>query len=129
MTSTRLQTALRMEYATHDPASNDIVTGDFTIDGAWHELDLDSFVTVPNGAIGFFAKAVVRDTGPNYELNVRHTSQSNEEQRCPVNCQVANVYIPSLFLVPLDGDNKFDYRCSAGLNECYLTVLWWIFEK
>jgi len=117
-----------LEYDDDDPAANDITQADLTIDGAWHECDLDSYKSVPSGAIGAIFKASCKDNTVSMLFRVRHTSQSNVYQAHAMRTQVANLYNDSLLFAPLDANNKFDYYVDNGMDNVALTVLWWVRE-
>lgn len=116
----------RMEYDDDDPATDDIVIGNLTVDGAWHELDLDTYKTVPSDAIGFFATVIIRDTaGGNLLCQFRHTSQSNNQQIVflkTIGVSHGGYVVP----IPLDSNHKFDYLVEVGMDSCTLRILWWI---
>jgi len=114
-----------LEYDDDDPAARQILDADLTDDGAWHEFDLDGAVTVPSGAIGFFATIIIDDGARSY-FRFRHTSQSNVNQ-------VSQGYVfestwTAMFVsIPLDINHKFDYFFSADFDYIGITVLWWVF--
>lgn len=112
------------EWDDADPAAAQIDQGDLTIDTAWHELDLDSFVTVPSDAVGAWARVSVIDSASaGLYLFIRSTSQSNNPQSNMIRTQVVNVYNDGLFYIPLDSDHKFDYLASNGLDGVSIAIL------
>ena len=115
-----------LEYDDDDPAANQIDVGDLTVDSAWHELDLDSFVTVPSDAIGFFAEVIMRDVGGGHlQIKFRSTAQSNAVQRVELYTTESD-YMGYVVPIPLDATNKFDYWVENGMDNVFINVLWWI---
>jgi len=116
-------------YDDEDPAAEDIVLGDLTADGAWHELDLDAFKTVPSGVIGCFANVVIQEAGgTSQRILFRSTDQTNSIQRSEARCGNA-AFLGGVVPIPLDSDHKFDYLVSAVVDFINITVLWWIYPK
>lgn len=117
--------AHRSEWDDDDPAAAQIVTGDFTIDGAWHELDMDSFVTVPSGVDGCLCRVYFKDDAVGKKVRFRSTSQSNALQVSEGRTQVANAWKTANLFIPLDSNNKFDYYVDTGMDDLNVVILIW----
>lgn len=119
-----------LEYDDNDPSSYDIVHSDLTIDGSWHECDLDSYKTVPDGVVGFIARFQIRDTvGGDCWAKLRATWQSNNYQTVSMATLEYDDYVIQTVPIPLDSNHKFDYLGDSGLDNFSITVMWWIYEN
>ena len=114
-----------MEYDDDDLAAYDITQTNVIIDGAWHELDLDTYKTVPSNAIGFLGNIYIEGTAINQLIIFRDTSQNNEYQASNLRTKNDNIG-RGILPISLDSNHKFDYRCNANLIGIGITVVWWI---
>lgn len=110
-----------------DPNGQHFGQADMTLNGAWHELDLDNYITVPDNAIAVYMKVLIQDNVANSYLTFRSTSQSNEWQNVYIITQVANQNVTQSVIIPLDSNHKFDYKGTNGLNAVIAVVLGWIY--
>ncbi|GAH84380.1 unnamed protein product, partial [marine sediment metagenome] len=85
-----------------DPAAVDWVTGDFTRDGAWHDLDLSAIVPAGAKAVvfqGFFKSSVVEEI-----FQLRKKGNANAVNVSQLRSQVAAVLISGDLTCPCDTD-------------------------
>lgn len=119
-----------LEWNDADNNGWEIDHGDTTEDSAWHELDLDSYVTVHSGAIGAVFRVSMSDSNGSIVYGLfRSTTQSNGYQ---VACGLSQGASAAPFrldlecMIPLDSDNKFDYYFVNTVTSLGMIVNWWI---
>jgi hypothetical protein len=116
--------AVSIEWLDEDPAAYHITQADLTMDGTWnHTLDLDDFITVPEGSILAIARIAIKDASTQQALYVRPHGFSNIAAVNGLATLVANAYNLGLLFIPLDADNIFDYYSSAGIDVIGITIL------
>lgn len=116
-----------MVYDDDDGASNDNENVGWTKDASWHEMDWDTYKTVPSGVKGAYFKVVYKSNAVGHTISFRSTTQSNAFQIAWHITVVANVYHSATCFIPLDSDHKFDYLISNSNIELRMTVLWWVY--
>lgn len=103
-------------------------------DLAWTELDLDTYVTVPDGAIGIILETYVIDTGaarPTLSLR-KKGEDTNSWQEARNSAQVAGVAHETLAIVGFDTDHILEYRLQStaggGTASFYLKLMGWVMQ-
>ncbi len=95
-----------------DPATYDWTVGDFTADGAWHDLDCSAIV--PAGAtavvltVNGLAVTVARS------LKLRRKGNVNEINIAHLNVQAAVISNAEEYIVPLDSNRFLEYKITIG---------------
>jgi len=95
-----------------DPAAWDFMLANFTIDNAWHELDLSGIVPAKAKAVHLIVYAHNSILGQ--AVQFRHTSQVNEVNRAFCKTIVANLSNWFDIVQALDADRKIDYKAPPG---------------
>ncbi len=108
-----------------DPATVDFEIGDFTINGAWHTLDLSSLVTLS-------ARAVLLDVdfdnnSANKHITLRQNGNSNDINHFDVATKVAGQNEHANAIVSPDSARLIEYKITAtGWTALSMAVRgWW----
>lgn len=110
-----------------DPAANDFTVGDFTTDGGTYDLDLSG--VVPAGAKTALLKITLEDDAVASYIQITKNGFSNWPSANLLRTIVANVPHDDMFVVPLDGDRKAQYRATNTVfTTITITVVGWWFE-
>ena len=105
-----------------DPAAADFGTGDFTIDGAYHDLDLSGIIpsTAKSVVLLVYAKDdVISDAGGVY---FRKNGNTNSAVVPWVNPQVADITIRAQLIVACDTSQKIEYLVTTSLTALNVTI-------
>lgn len=111
-----------------DVASASFSTGDLTLDGEWHELDLSNFIPVGTKRVRLHA-ILKSDNVVGTLFEMRHYAYNNWPNSAPERVAVADVSQYKFCEISVDSLRKIAY---AAWNEgtwtyVYLTVVgWWI---
>lgn len=95
-----------------DPAAVDYITGDFTKDNTWYELDLSG--VVPAGAKAVAITIVVFTTAVGSELSFRRAGNLRTINKATIMTQVANIFLANDLVIAVDSDRKIEYRASVA---------------
>jgi len=109
-----------------DPADVDFVMPFWTIDNAYHDLDLSSII--PKGTKAVLARLLIRSTYDTDWVVIRTKGQTNDFNRTRLRMQVANVFNEAdIWLMP-NADRLCEYKISSygTWNEIGLTIRGWI---
>lgn len=108
-----------------DPAAFDFEIGDFTKDGAWHDLDLSAII--PENSKGVALFIILRATAVGRYIALRRGGQTNSSNQTYMLVQVAGVMFTLDVIVPIDSNRIIQYKIHAGVDQrCDLTVkAWW----
>ncbi|GAH38338.1 unnamed protein product, partial [marine sediment metagenome] len=109
---------LKTAYVDISDTAPNLVTGDFTIDGADHLLDLSAHL--PVGATAVNLKCRGRTTDIAGIAYFRHPDAPNIGS-CRLRTQVANHFIANSFVCGLDSGRNIEYKI-AGANWDDLTL-------
>lgn len=116
-----LKEALRGEYHMFvdrgDPASYDFVKTDFTIDGAWHDLDLS--LIVPKIARAVLLIGHVEGNGVDWTMQFKKYAQTNDINHGGMETLRANVERCRMMIVAMDKNQKVQYKAD---NENWTTL-------
>lgn len=109
-----------------DPVNADFATEDFTLDDAWHELDLSSLI--PAGATAVALTGLFINEQVQRLAMFRLHGNSNAANVARIYTQSASLTICSDFVVALDPDRKIDYLFEGFFwSTISLTVKgWWL---
>lgn len=109
-----------------DPGSADFAIGDFTIDSAWHDLDLSGIV--PSNAKAVAVSLRLRST-----LTCKTIYLTKKDYIQGWNVSLHKMNLAGLYeytdkIVPIGSDGKLTYYLTAGgWNVVWLTVKgWWL---
>jgi len=103
-------------------------------DLAWTDLDIDSYATVPVGAIGIILETYVIDTGAaRPTLSLRKKGEDvNTWQEIRNSAQVAGIAHETMAVVEMDSDHIIQYRLQStaggGTASFYLKLLGWVIQ-
>jgi len=100
-----------------------------TMDGAWHEIDLDSYITVPDGVIGVIFTCGIVPTTAGDNLRIRGSHQTDDNVHSTTRGQVATIWMENNIVIPLNSSHTFDYKANTTLIDVTMNVLWWIYGK
>lgn len=104
-----------------DTAAYDFTLASFTIDAAWHDLDLSSIVPLSSASV--ILQVRYRHTAANANLYFRKKGYTNAQQNL-LTTQVANQTIDQTKIVACDENSFIQYR-SNGANQLDLLVSGW----
>lgn len=109
-----------------DPITVDFDKADFTLDDAWHELDLSGIV--PEGATGIAFTVTVFNTAVGKFVRFRRAGNIREKNITEIGTQVANLFYGNDGVVSVNTDRKIEYKMSgAGWIVINMTVKgWWL---
>ena len=108
-----------------DPANADKTVGDFTCNGAWHDLDLST--PVPAGAIAIYFRCFMTDNNTDTKIRFRKKGNSNEMAIVQQRTQVSNIGRDVTALCPCDANRVIQYlTTNTVVNNITLTVLGWM---
>lgn len=117
--------AIEMYVDRGDPAAVDFAIGDFTIDGAWHTLDLSGIITLS-------ARAVLLDidfenNSANKHITLRQNGNSNNINHFDVSTKVAGQDEHTNSIVSPDSARLIEYKIDAtGWTALTMSVRgWW----
>lgn len=109
-----------------DPAVEDFVFGDFTLDDGWHELDLSGIVPAGATAVLLFTHARADATAKVFRW--RKHGNVNAIASPALRTVVANLYHYCNNVVAVDADRKIDYMGTfATFDDLRTAILgWWL---
>lgn len=109
-----------------DTPGNDFTILDFTIDNAWHGLDLSAIAPADAQMVNVIFN--MRSTTINKRTLFRRKGITGSGQVIETRSQVANVFFTTSFAIPLNADRVCEYKVtSVDVNGMFLTVLgWWL---
>ena len=109
-----------------DPAAADFTTVDFTVDNAWHDLDLSGIV--PANAVAVLFRVENRNNNFGVFIQIRKKSNSNLPNRFEQNIQVANVSLSDDGICPIGTNGLLEYLLiPVGFWLISFTVKgWWL---
>lgn len=109
-----------------DNTPNDFTTVDFTLDGAWHALDLSAIV--PENAHAINLKVNVRNNAISQRFDVRVAGQVNTVNLLSLWTQVGGVRLGGVYPVNVGSSRIIEYRSSvAGWTLVFMNVNGWWF--
>jgi len=111
-----------------DAAAYDFTLANFTIDTAWHDLDLSAIV--PAGAIAVLVQWGVRNsTNADIAVALRRNGMTNTIEIVYGRSIAVNVISPYNLMVPCDANRVIEYRITNVGTWDYLSMIvtgWWI---
>lgn len=109
-----------------DPVNHDFITGNFTKDFTWYELDLSGIV--PAGATAVLIHVEARTALANAPFILRTAGNVNTRNVSFLTTQVANIAMTYDFVIPLDAARKIEYTLFPVVWPVVnLTVKgWWL---
>lgn len=109
-----------------DPAAWDFIIGNFTADGAWHDLNLSSIV--PAGAKSVLFLVYIRNDAVNKDFYLRRKGNANAYNMVMQRTEVANLVRVADGVCPCDENRVIQYYLTAvGWTRIRLTVKgWWL---
>lgn len=109
-----------------DHAVHDFTTGDFIVDGDWHDLDLSSIVAENAKGVAFRIRIKTSVIGMTAEFRTKGNIKSFNMGG--INTVVADVNHVGDCIIPLKTDRKIEYSLfGTGLQALYLNVKgWWL---
>lgn len=109
-----------------DPSGYDFMTGYFTIDAAWHEMDLSAIV--PAGAKAVSMYAIVQTTTAARYIMFEKNGNVNHMMLATFRTQVANQSMTGDLICAVDEDRKIQYRIEvASWTLIFVNVKgWWL---
>jgi len=108
-----------------DNAGHDFLVGNFTRDGAWHDLDLSSIV--PSGASWVYVVVTFKASAADKTLSLRKKGNVNAYNVATEKTQVANIYCNLSGWVACDANRIIEYYLTdATVNAIYFNVRAWI---
>lgn len=109
----------------HHPA-HDFTFGDFTVDNAWHNLDLSGLV--PENAKGVNLHCVGSSTNAGEIIYVKPPSHTATFASCSLRSQVAGVHNCFRRFFALDSNRILEYRITGdGWTNIQMSVKAWCF--
>lgn len=109
-----------------DPGAWDFLIGDFTINDAWHELDLSGIVPANTSAVHLLV--TINNTGVGKLIQFRHTSQVNVNNVASCKLKVAGISDWFDIVQALDTNRKIDYYVISG-GWTFIGIVargWWL---
>lgn len=110
-----------------DPVNFDFLTGAFTDDGTWRELDLSSIIG--SGVKAVHLRVRFASNSTNVRLSFRKKGNTNGRNVFQLYSQTANVYYDVDGIVVCDSDGKIEYNIHpdfAGGTIEFLVGGWWV---
>lgn len=109
-----------------DPASQDFTKTDFTLDLAWHELDLSGIVPVGTKAVSLIV--MIRSGTLYKQIQLRKAGNVNAIARGVSVVFGANVTIFQDIVCSVSADRKIEYLCSTEpVTTLNISVKgWWL---
>lgn len=95
-----------------DPIANDFLTGDFTQDGNWHDLDFSPIVPVGASAVNIQLR--VSNTNVIQTIDMRPKGSTTTMGLTVIQNQVANQYETAVVVVSVDADRKLQYKVPGN---------------
>lgn len=109
-----------------DPAPADFTIGDFTIDGAWHDLNLSAII--PENVNITYVSLIVRATTIGKYVLFRTKGHVNTQNKSRATIQVANVRLDQDIQLFPDNNRIVEYRAITGIDSILdLTIKGWDF--
>ncbi len=108
-----------------DPAAVDFEIGDFTIDGAWHTLDLSAFITISARAVLFDID--FDNNSANKHITLRQNGNNNNINHFDISTKVAGQDEHAIAICSPDSSRIIEYKIdTGGWNALSLSVRgWW----
>ena len=104
--------------------SADFVVGDFTKDGAWHDLDLSGIIDA--GAVLIIAKLYITTDVANRAVRFKNADYANDGNTSMHRTQVANVPFINDLQVPPNANGIIKYKFDAvAWSEAQFTIRGW----
>lgn len=119
-------------YLTHsyqdrgDPPGWDFFQASFTIDSAWHELDLSSII--PAGPSAALIRFIANPPVINMTIELRERGDVNVAALSVLRTTVGQVWHDTQLIVGLDSTRIIQYRITAGVWSGLFAVVngWWL---
>lgn len=109
-----------------DPAIDDFTFPDFTVDNAWHDLDLSAIVPEGAKAVQFHAEVRAPIIGDTFAL--RKNGNVNAANINLLVIQVGDVVIAQNLASALDTNRFIEYRVINPLTQVIILTVkgWWL---
>jgi hypothetical protein len=108
-----------------DPSANDFEVGSFTLDTAWHDLDLSGIVTDSDATL-VHLYCQLRDDVVGQHFQFRKNGNTNSFNLTGVRTQAAGVWVEYEMCVVLDDNRVVEYRGAVGINDVNVRIRgWW----
>lgn len=109
-----------------DPAAYDYYVGDFTKDGAWHDLDLSAIV--PAGAVSVCILIYLKSLSSGRWFRLRQKGKVNEFNICSRITPIAATAYITDGVVTLDANRVIQYKIqNTTWNNIRLCIKgWWL---
>ena len=102
----------------------DFTTGDFTSDNTWKVLDLSGIL--PSNTKFFHGLMSIRDDAVQQAILMTKNGATNKFNRLEFRTQVADVWVDSDFICPVDTDRKVTYLLyNVVYSGVQLTIRGW----
>ena len=95
-----------------DPSGYDFTAVDFTLDAAWHDLDLSG--VVPAKAKAVVIRLVAKNAAAQKNVSFKKRGNTNDYNIFRLYTQVADGSIENQFITPIDVNRFIEYQASAG---------------
>jgi len=106
-----------------DPSSPDFTVGNFTLDAAWHDLDLSAIV--PAGAMGVLISVVTDTSDANQQIMFRKKGNANYRNVAWIYnhnyCEIQGLNC----IIFGDTDRKIQYMSNTQWTKLDFTVCGW----
>jgi len=104
-----------------DPSTFSYTKTTLSLNGTWQDLDLSSFLTDTTTHVLLYV--VIEDDLVETEIMFRKRGNQAEKNIAKLRTQVANVIIDANFIVPVDVDQKIQYKATnTGWGFCNIVV-------
>lgn len=109
-----------------DPGPFDFFQANFTIDSAWHELDLSAII--PAGPSATLMRFFVRPPVINMTIELRERGDANVAAIAVLRTTVGMVWHDALLIVGLDSTRIIEYKITAGVWAGLFAAVngWWL---
>lgn len=109
-----------------DPNAWDFVKGNFTIDSAWHELNLSSII--PSGPSATLIRFFVLPPVINMTIELRERGDTNGIAVSVLRTTAGMVWHDTQLIVGLDSTRIIEYKITAGVWAFIFAVVngWWL---
>lgn len=111
-----------------DFSDADFVTGDFTRDGAWHDLDLSAIV--PANVTAVSIRTTISSTAIAKSFLIRTAGNVNTGNIFISTTQVANIFRPAMGTVYPSSSRHIEYLFTdATVNNVFMAINGWWLKK
>lgn len=109
-----------------DPLSHDYALGDFTKDGAWHDLNLSSII--PENAKGVALHVIGLANTTNASITLRKNGNTNDVNVSRLITVVAHEFHTADMIVALDTNRIIEYRITPVVWLALSATVkgWWL---